>query len=92
MNKRETRDNRCEQGSETHIKEDNIPVGVSIVQVNTVKTLWELDIAALLSISRVHHETHGFFNSLAVVEVMITIDVQKKCSIGKNSRNTDLSM
>ena len=81
----------CERGSEAHIEEDNIPVGISIVQINTIETLWELDIAALLSISRVHQETHGFFNSLAVVEVMITVNVQKICSIGKNSRNTDLS-
>ena len=79
------------EGSEAYIEEDYIPVGVTIVQVNTIKPLWELDVAALLSISRVHKETHGFFNSLAVVEVMITIHVQKISSIGQNSRNTDLS-
>lgn len=68
--------------SETYIKEDNIAVSISIMQVNAIETLWELYIAGLLSKSRVHHETHGFFKSLAVIEVVITVDVQKICTIG----------
>jgi hypothetical protein len=69
----------------TYIKENNIAIGISIVQVNAIKTLWELYIACLLSIGRVHHETHGFFKSFAVIEVVITIDIQKIGTIGQYS-------
>jgi hypothetical protein len=69
----------------TYIKENNIAIGISIVQVNAIKTLWELYIARLLSIGRVHHETHGFLESFTVIEVVITIDIQKISTIGQYS-------
>lgn len=79
-------------GQITYVKKDNVAIGVSIVQINAVKTLWELYVTCFLPISRVHHETHGFFQSFAVVEVVITIDIQKICSIGKHGRNSDLQI
>lgn len=69
----------------TYIKEDNIAISISIVQVNAIKPLRKLYIAGFPSKSRIHHKTHGFFKSFAVVEVVITIDVQEICSIGQDS-------
>jgi hypothetical protein len=74
----------------TYIKEDNIAIGISIVQINAIKSLRKLDIACLLSISGIHHETHCFFKSFAIIEIVITINIQKICTIGQDSRNSNL--
>ena len=76
--------------SETYIKKDNISISISIVQVDAVKPLWELNIAGFPSKSRIHHETHGFFKTFAIVEIVITIHVQKICTICQDSRNSNL--
>lgn len=65
-----------EGGVGTYIEEDNVAISISIVQINAIKTLRELNVASFLSISRIHHETHGLFKSFAVIEVVITIDIQ----------------
>ena len=74
----------------TYIEEDNIAIGISIVQVNAIKSLRKLNIACLLSISRIHHETHSLLKSFAIIEIMITIDIQKICTVGQDSRNSNL--
>ena len=79
-------------GQITYVEKDYVAIGISIVQINAIKTLWELYITCFLPICRVHHETHGFLESFAVVEVVITIDIQKICSICKHGRNSDLQI
>jgi hypothetical protein len=58
------------------IKEDNVPVSISIMPVNTIKPLRELHVAHFLPQQRIHHETHSLFYGLAVVDVVITVQVQ----------------
>jgi hypothetical protein len=60
----------------SYIKKDNVPVSISIVTINTIKPLRELHIANFLPHQRIHHETHSFFYGLAVIDVVITIQVQ----------------
>jgi hypothetical protein len=62
--------------AESYIKKDDVPVSVSIMTVNTVKPLRELDIAHFLPHQRIHHETHSLFYGLAIVDVVITVQVQ----------------
>jgi hypothetical protein len=65
----------------SYIEEDHVPVGVSIMTINPIKPLRELHITNLLSNQRVHHKTHCFLYSLAIVDVMITIQVEHVWSI-----------
>jgi hypothetical protein len=62
--------------AESYIKKDDVPVSVSIMTVNTIKPLRELDIAHFLPHQRIHHETHSLFYGLAIVDVVITVQVQ----------------
>lgn len=59
----------------TYIKEDCVSVGVSIICINAVESLRELDIADLLPSLGVHQETHGLSRSFAVVDIVITVQV-----------------
>lgn len=74
----------------TYIKENNIAIGISIMQVNAIKTLRELYITCFLAKSRIHHETHCFFQSFAVIEIVITIDIQKIGTICQDGWNSNL--
>lgn len=76
----------------TYIKEDCVSVGVTIIPINAIESLRELDIANLLSYLGVHQETHGLPCSFAVVNVVITIQVQHERSIGKHCRDTNLKI
>lgn len=67
--------------AKSYIKKDDIPVGISIMTINPIKSLRELHIANFLSYQRVHHKTHCFLYSLAVINVVITIQVQQIWSI-----------
>lgn len=62
---------------DAYIKEDYVTVSISIMSINAIKSLWKLHIAYSLPDQRVHHETHCFSQSFAVVDVVITIQVQK---------------
>jgi hypothetical protein len=79
----------CHQLS-THIKEHNVPIGISITAVNAVEPLWELHVADISANSRVHHEAHCFTNSFAVVNIVITVKIKNVRSICQNSRHSDL--
>jgi len=68
----------------TYIKKHNIAISISVVKINTIEPLWELYIAELLSKLGIHQKAHGFSHSLAVVDVVITIQVQHEGCIGKN--------
>lgn len=70
--------------SATYIKEHNISISISIMTINTIKSLRKLDIAELLPELGIHQKAHGFPYSLAVVDVMITIQVQHKRGIGED--------
>lgn len=78
--------------SVTYIKEDRVSVGITIIPINAIESLRELDIANLLSYLGVHQETHGLPRSFAVVNVVITIQVQHERSIGKHRRDTNLKI
>ena len=78
--------------AETYIEKDNVSVSISIVTVNTVKSLRELHITHFLPYQRIHHETHCFPYGLAIVDVVITVQIQHVRSICKNSRDTDLQI
>lgn len=68
---------RCwNREAESYIKKDDVPVSVSIMTVNTIKPLRELDIAHFLPHQRIHHETHSLFDGFAIVDVVITVQVQ----------------
>lgn len=73
-----------------HIKENSVSVCISIIFVNTIKSLWKLNIADSLSNQWIHHETHRLSESLTVIDVVITIQVQKVWRICENSRDSDL--
>lgn len=73
-----------------YIKEDDVTIGISIVTINAVKPLWELDIAKLLTQLRIHQETHGFSDCLAIVDVVITIKIQNEGCICKDCRHSNL--
>jgi hypothetical protein len=60
----------------TYIKKYNISVWVSIMTINPIESLRKLYIANFFSNLRVHHETHGFSKCLAIVDVVITINIQ----------------
>ncbi|RZR75793.1 hypothetical protein BHM03_00000279 [Ensete ventricosum] len=68
--------------SVNYIKEDHIAIGISIVAIDSVEPLRELDVAELLPQLRVHKETHGFPDGLAVVDVVITVQIQQERCIG----------
>uniref|UniRef100_A0A2P2P0H8 Uncharacterized protein n=1 Tax=Rhizophora mucronata TaxID=61149 RepID=A0A2P2P0H8_RHIMU len=57
--------------------------------VNTIKPLRKLDIAYLLSKLRVHQKAHGFPYSFAVVDVVVTIQIQHKWGIGEHCRDSN---
>jgi hypothetical protein len=61
---------------DTYIKENRITIGISIVPINTIKSLWKLNIANIFSKVGIHHKTHSFSQGFAVVYVMITIKIQ----------------
>lgn len=76
----------------TYIKEDCVSVGISIMPINAIESLGELDITHLLSNLGIHQETHGLPRSFAVVDIVITVQVQHERSIGKHSRDTNLKI
>lgn len=76
----------------TYIKENCIPVGVTIICINAIKSLRKLDIADFLPSLGVHQEAHGLSGSLAVVDIMITIQVQHERSICEHSRDPHLEI
>jgi hypothetical protein len=61
----------------TYIKEHSVVVGISIVAINTIKPLWKLDVAHSLAKLWIHHEAHGFSHCFAVVDVVITIEIEE---------------
>jgi len=61
---------------DTYIKENSITVGISIILINTVKPLWELDIANIFSKVWIHHKAHSFPQRFTIVYVVITIKIQ----------------
>lgn len=58
--------------------------------INPVEPLRELDIAQLFPQLRVHQKTHGLPDGLAVVDVVITIQIQYEWRIGEHSRDPNL--
>lgn len=73
-----------------YIKEYGVAVGVSVMLVNTIKPLRELDIAHPFSKQRIHHETHRLPKSLTIIDIVITIQVQQISSICQHSRDSNL--
>ena len=73
-----------------HVEEDDVPVGVSIVEIDSVESLRELHVAYSLPNERIHHEAHGFSERLAVVDVVVAIEVQHVRSIGQHRRHSHL--
>lgn len=74
----------------THIEEDGVSIGVSVVLVDAVESLWELNVANPLPDLRVHQEAHGLSCGPAVVYVMVTVQVQHERRVSKHGRDTDL--
>lgn len=67
-------------------------VGISIVTINAIESLGKLDITNFGPDSGVHHEAHRFTDSLAVVDVVITIQVEHVRCVREDSRDTDLKV
>lgn len=68
-----------------YIKEHGIAIGVSVISINTVKSLWKLNVTHMFPKVGVHQETHGFSQCLTVVYVVITIKIQQERSISEDS-------
>lgn len=75
---------------EAYIEEHRISVGISVMPVDTIKSLWELDIAHSLSYQRIHHETHWLSKSFTIIDIVITIQVQQVRCICKNRWDSHL--
>lgn len=60
--------------------------------IDTIEPLWELNITELLPKLWIHQKAHGFSYSLAVVDVVITIQIQHKGCVGKHSRDSNLEI
>ena len=74
----------------TYIKEDCVSVSISVMSVYSIKPLRELNITDFFPVLRIHQEAHGFPDSLAIVYVVITVQVQHERSIGKNTSHAHL--
>jgi hypothetical protein len=68
----------------THVEEDDVAVGVSVVAVDAVEALRELDVAELLAELRVHEEAHGLAHGLAVVDVVVAVEVEDEGRVGEH--------
>ena len=73
-----------------YIEEHNIAISISIVSINAIESLRKLDIAEFLSELGIHQKAHGFPYSLAIVDVVVTIQIQHERCIGKHCRNSNL--
>ena len=58
--------------------------------INTIKSLWKLNIAQLLPQVGVHQKAHSLSYCLAIIDVVITIQIQHEWCICKHSRNSNL--
>ena len=65
----------------TYIVKHNAAITVSAVSTDPIESLRELNVTDFLSGLRIHHETHCFSKSFAIVDVVITVDVQKIRSV-----------
>jgi hypothetical protein len=63
--------------AKSYIEKDDIPVSISVMTINPIKSLRELHIANFLSKQRIHHKTHSFLYGLAVVDVVVTVQIQQ---------------
>jgi hypothetical protein len=63
--------------TKSYIEKDNIPISISIMTIDPIESLRKLHIANLLPNQRIHHKTHCLLYSLAVVDIVITIQVQQ---------------
>lgn len=59
-----------------YVEENCVTVGISIALVNAIEPLGELNVADVAADLRIHVETHCLTNSLAVVHVVITIEIE----------------
>ncbi|CAA7396907.1 unnamed protein product [Spirodela intermedia] len=69
----------------THIEEHDVAIRVSVVQVNPLESLRKLDVADFAPRNRIHHETHGFPERLAVIDIVVAVDVQDVRRVGEDS-------
>lgn len=74
----------------TYIEEDDVSVGVSIITINSIESLRELNITELFPELWIHQKAHRFSNGSTVVDVMITIQVEHKWSICEHCRDSNL--
>lgn len=74
----------------TYIVEHNVAIGISIMTIDAIEPLRKLDEAKFLSHLGVHQKAHGFPYSLAIVDVVVTIQIQHERCIAKYSRNSHL--
>lgn len=70
--------------TKTYIEKHSVVISVSIVPINTIKSLGELDVTTSLADRRIHHKAHSLSKSLTVVDVMITIQVEHVWGIGQD--------
>ena len=76
---------------QAYVEEDGVPVSVSVVRVDAVEPLRELHVADLPADLRVHEEAHGLPDGLAVVDVVVTVQVEHEGRVGQHGGDSDLS-
>lgn len=76
----------------SYVKEDRVVISISVIPVDTIKSLWELYIADPLAHSWIHQEAHSFSESFTVVDVMIAVQVEEEGSVRENCGNPHQSV
>lgn len=74
----------------THIIKHIVVVGILVTRIDPIKPLWKLDITSRLCHTGVHHKTHCFKESFAIVYILIEVKIQNIITIWKDSRNSHL--
>lgn len=68
--------NKMMGAHQTYVKKHGVSVGITIVLVNSIESLRELYVADGPSKIWVHEEAHGLPQGLAIVNVVITVEIQ----------------
>jgi hypothetical protein len=67
-----------------YVEEDGVVIGVTVVAVDAVEALGELDVADFGADVGVHHEAHGFADGFAVVDVVVAVEVEHVGGVGEH--------
>ena len=73
------------------VEKDGVVIGVPIVGINSLETLWELDVCEAVA-TLVHEEAHGLPKCEGIEDVMITIEIEDERAVGHDSAGAHKSI